>query len=154
MSGRAVASGYILRPPESPEDWAAYHEIRRRAIFEAYLPDKVYQVDHPDEQAEGNFPLVLTKDGKIVGCVRVDLYDAERAALRLLAVAPEAQRQGHGEALLALIDDFVRSHGRRRIVLHGNPETVGFYLRNGYVEEVWADDPALEEASVDVAKNL
>ena len=115
MGKRSLAPGYVLRPPESPDDWSAYHEIRRRAIFEAYFPQVAYQFDHPDEGKEGNFPLVLVEDDTVVGTVRIDLFDAVRAALRLVAIVPEQQRKGHGTALLRLAEDFARRHGRQCI---------------------------------------
>lgn len=155
---RSLAPGYVLRPPTSPDDWTAYHEIRRRAIFDVYHRDVAYKIDHPDEDKRGNFPMVLVTDGMIVGTVRVDLVDADRAALRLVAIAPEEQGRGHGAVLLKLAEDFARRRGRRRIVLHGNPPTIGFYLQHGYVEAPWEDDPALGDSivsnSIGVAKDL
>ncbi len=153
MGKRSLAPGYVLRPPESPDDWSAYHEIRRRAIFEAYFPQVAYQFDHPDEGKEGNFPLVLVEDDTVVGTVRIDLFDAVRAALRLVAIVPEQQRKGHGTALLRLAEDFARRHGRQCIVLHSNSAAIGFYLQHGYVEASWEDDPALGD-SVNIEKDL
>lgn len=148
-----ATDGYVLRPPATDAEWAAYHDIRRRALFAPFHPEVAYDPDHPDERDPRNHPLVLVKDGAVIGTLRIDCLDAERAALRLFAVAPGRQGMGHGRALLRLAEDFVRRGGRRRIVLHGNPEAIGFYLGNGYRRMPWDDDAALGE-SVDLAKDL
>ena len=46
---------YRLSRPASPEEWAAYHAIRRLVAFEA--GENVE--DDPDEYAPGHFPLLL-----------------------------------------------------------------------------------------------
>ena len=76
----APETDHILRAPEGPEEWAAYHTIRRTALFEPYHPEIVYDPDHPDERAPGNHPLVLVKDGDVVGTIRIDLIDAANPA--------------------------------------------------------------------------
>jgi len=50
---------YALRRVRSPQEWAAYHAIRRQAIFAALLPGQAYDETDPDEVAPGNFPHVL-----------------------------------------------------------------------------------------------
>jgi GNAT superfamily N-acetyltransferase len=144
---------YALRAPESRAEWDAYHVIRQQALFEPYHPNVTYVRNHPDESKPGHYPLVLTAEGEVVGTVRVDLLDQARAALRLVAIHPDRQRQGLGAVLLDLAEDFIRRRGRRRVVVHGNPATIGFYLDNGYVECLWDDDHAMA-GHIDVAKDL
>jgi hypothetical protein len=68
---------YALRCVRSPQELAAYHAIRRQAIFAALLPGQAYDETDPDEVAPGNFPHVLLHDGKIVGAISLD--QAEQA---------------------------------------------------------------------------
>ena len=149
-----AAGGHVLRSPKGTAEWSAYHAIRRRAIFETYLPEVAYDPDHPDETGPGRRSLVLVTEGEVVGTVRVDLLDDERAALRLVAIDPDRQREGHGSVLLRLVEDFIRSERRSRVILHGNPETIGFYLTKGYAEAPWADDVSMAGEHVDLAKEL
>ncbi len=145
--------GSILRAPESREEWDAYHVIRQKAIFEPYYPNATYVRDHPDEGRREHYPLILVVDGEVVGTLRIDLLDDERAALRLVAIRPDRQRHGHGSALLRLAEDFIRRHGRRRVVVHGNAAVIGFYFDNGYVERPRDDDVAPAQ-QFNIAKDL
>jgi GNAT superfamily N-acetyltransferase len=45
----------------------------------------------------------------------------DEAGFRMLAVAPEAQGRGVGEALAAACIDLARAAGKRRLVLHSTP---------------------------------
>ena len=153
MAPPGDTKGYLLRAPATDSEWAAYHRIRRTALFEPYHPEVVYDPKHPDEHAAGKHPLVLIKDGRVIGTIRIDDFDAERAAFRIIAIDRAHQGRGHGAALLRLAEDFARRLGRRRVVLHGNPPNVEFYLRNGYREAAWDDDVALGD-SIDLVKEL
>ncbi len=142
-----------MRAPESRDEWDACHVIRQKAIFELYYPNVTYVRDHPDEGRPEHFSLVLVADGEVVGTLRIDLLDEARAALRLVAIRPDRQRHGHGAVLLRLAEDFIRRHGRRRVVVHGNAAAIGFYFDNGYVERP-RDDDAAPAQQFNVAKDL
>ncbi len=40
---------HALLPPRSAAEWAAYHAIRRDAIFAVHLPEQAYDENDPDE---------------------------------------------------------------------------------------------------------
>ena len=71
-----LPGNYSLRPVQTPQEWIAYHAIRRDAIFAPLLPGQAYDERDPDEFKPGNLPHVLVRDGEIVGTVRIDLIDA------------------------------------------------------------------------------
>jgi hypothetical protein len=72
---------YALRPLRSPQEWAAYHAIRRQAIFAALLPGQLYDEADPEETAPGNFPHVLLHDEDRGRCAhRSDWVKPSRAA--------------------------------------------------------------------------
>src|SRR5262245_26710791 len=150
----AKAQDYLLREVESAEDWAAYHAIRRDAIFAVYRPGQAYDPDHPDETKPDNFPHVLVLDGEIIGTVRIDFLDDTRAALRLIGICNDRQGQGHGAMLLRLAEDIVRQHGRRTIVINATVPALRFYLSHGYREGDWPDDLCLLPDLIRIGKRL
>jgi hypothetical protein len=106
---------YALRCVRSPQELAAYHAIRRQAIFAALLPGQAYDETDPDEVAPGNFPHVLLHDGKIVGAISLD--QAEQA-FAWWASGAIFQRQGHGRVLLRLAQDAARRLGKTAIIIN------------------------------------
>ncbi|HUB12658.1 MAG TPA: GNAT family N-acetyltransferase [Acetobacteraceae bacterium] len=126
---------FHLRPPETPAEWETYHRIRREVLLEA----QKYAMEHPDEHAPGHHPMLLWRDLKPVGSIRIDIDDAGRAGLRLVAVDPDLQKQGCGRALLSLAEAFARERGCTHAVLYATLDAVGFYAKAGYQEEDWDD---------------
>jgi GNAT superfamily N-acetyltransferase len=150
----ATVERYTLRPVRSPREWAAYHAIRRDAIFAALLPGQPYDEHDPDEFAPDHFPHVLIHDGDIVGTVRIDLIGKKGAGLRLISVRGDLQRQGHGRVLLRLAEQTARTFGKTEIVINAHPSALAFYLANGYREGDWGDLGPLRPTLIRVGKRL
>jgi GNAT superfamily N-acetyltransferase len=127
---------YRLSRPASAEEWAAYHDIRRRVAFESGES----MDDDPDENAQGHFPLLLRLGGVPIGAIRVDSLNDGDAALRLVAIDPAHQGMGHGRMLLREAEGFARDIGCRRAVVYATPEAAGFYMAAGYSEDEFDDN--------------
>ncbi len=145
---------YSLSPVRSTQEWAAYHAIRREAIFAALLPGQTYDENHADEFKSGNHPHILRYDSNIVGTVRIDLIDETQAGLRLIGIHPASQRQGHGAALLRLAEQAARSFGRSEVVINAHPTSLTFYLANGYAEGDWRDAGPVHPGLIRVGKRV
>jgi GNAT superfamily N-acetyltransferase len=127
---------YRLSRPASPEEWTAYHYIRRRVAFEAGEDIE----DDPEERAPGHHPLLLKRGACPIGTIRVDSLSNGDAALRLVAIDPDHQGEGHGRVLLREAEGFARDIGCRRAVIYATPESAGFYAAAGYNEDEFDDN--------------
>ena len=145
---------YALRPARSPQEWCAYHAIRRDAIFAALLPGQAYDEHDPDEFERGHRPHVLVRDGEVIGTVRIDLIGDTQAGLRLIAIRRDLQRQGHGRVLLRLAEQTALAFGRTEIVINAHPTSLTFYLANGYREGEWRDAAPVPATLIRVGKRL
>ena len=145
---------YRLHPVRSSREWAAYHAIRRDAIFRTLLPDQAYDEHDPDEFAPDHFPHLLLRDGEVLGTVRIDLIGKSAAGFRLIGIRPDVQRQGHGRALLKLAEEAARALGKTEIVINAHPSSLDFYLANGYRGGEWADRGPIPSGLVRVGKRL
>lgn len=65
---------------------APYHDIRRIELFERYDPHIRYHPGIADEDAPNHLGHVLLLDREVVGTMRIDLIDRQRAGLRLVAI--------------------------------------------------------------------
>ena len=145
---------YTLRPARSPQEWCAYHAIRRDAIFAALLPGQAYDEHDPDEFERGHRPHVLVRDGEVIGTVRIDLIGDTQAGLRLIAIRCDLQRQGYGRVLLQLAEQAARAFSRTEIVINAHPTSLPFYLANGYRESEWRDAAPVPASLIRVGKRL
>lgn len=137
-----------LRVVETDDEWAAMHDIRRRVLF---APDRhanvTYDDNHPDDHAEGNVPHILMLDEQPIGILRLDLK-GDHAMVRLVAIAPEHQRNGYGELMEKMLAEKAWQLGIKQLRLNSAPDAVGFYEKTGWRKETW--DP---EELVGIASN-
>src|SRR5262249_45019146 len=120
-----------LKHLASDGDWAAYHAIRRRVLFEL-RGNFAYDDHHPDERRAGHHPFLLWDAGSPVGTIRIDV-DQERAIFRRVAIRVDLQRRGYGRQLLQAAEAFARQEHCTRVESHVDLDAVGFYERCGFV---------------------
>ena len=128
---------YALTLVATEADWLALHELRRATLFApGRHPGIVYDDNHPDDHAPGHVPYLLVADGACIGMVRLD-FRGETAVVRLVAISPNLQRQGHGSVLDRLVVEVARARGVRMLVVNSAPDAVGFYEKLGWHRHVW-----------------
>jgi ribosomal protein S18 acetylase RimI-like enzyme len=82
--------------------------------------------------------VLVRRSGKppaLVGCVAVEMRDAARCTMSMLAVGPERQASGLGRALLADAERFAASKGAtvaRIAVVQQRHSLIDWYERRGY----------------------
>lgn len=153
LRGSLESSDYSLVSPVEPHEWRAYHDIRRRVLFEARGLFGVYDETRPDERAAGNHPKLLRHRGDAVGVVRIDIVGTV-ALLRRVAVRSDVQRHGHGRMLLSLAENFARHNGCERLASHVATDAVEFYRKCGFsIEPERVTGPSGHDA-VFMAKQL
>ena len=81
--------------------------------------------------------LVGEADGRIIASVMTG-HDGHRGWLYYLAVEPGLQKNGHGRAMVAAAEDWLKARGAPKIMLMVRPENEqvrAFYGALGYEEE-------------------
>jgi GNAT superfamily N-acetyltransferase len=120
-----------LKSPTTDADWATYHAIRRRVLFELRGNGSAYDEHHPDETRPGHHPLMLWVAATPVGTIRIDV-DGARAIFRRVAIREDLQRRGYGRRLLEAAEQFARQQHCTRIESYVDPNAVGSYERCGF----------------------
>lgn len=121
-----------LVSPNTDAEWSAYHDIRRRVLFEDRGRFGVYDEQHPDEYATGNHPKIAKIGEQAIGVIRIDIA-ADAAHFRRVAIDTPFQRQGYGTQMLLLAEKFVRDNGLTLIYSSVDRAAVHFYIKCGYL---------------------
>jgi GNAT superfamily N-acetyltransferase len=148
---------YELRRVETPDDWRAMHDIRRRTLFtQERHPGVAYDENHPFDRDPSHQPFVLWLDGRPIGVVRLDDRGEGDGVVRLVGILPELQGQGHGRVLGTLIEAEGRRRGMRRLMLNADPSAIGFYERMGWQTANWdaSELAGIASACVQMVKPL
>lgn len=126
-----------LRSPASPDDWAAYHAIRRHVLFELRGRFGEYDANHPDEHRANNYPRILVHEGEVIGVIRIDVASPQ-ATFRRVAVREDSQRQGYGRQLIRFAEAFALAQSCHEVVSFVDEAAIGFYQRCGFVRSAAA----------------
>jgi GNAT superfamily N-acetyltransferase len=111
---------------DDPDYFAELEDVAGRAAVALVL----VAVDDNDGRLLGGATYVSGVDNPLA-----EFHDASGAGLRMLAVAPDAQGRGVGEALVRACMDRARADGRTRLLLHTTswmPAAHRLYARLGF----------------------
>lgn len=97
-SFRDVAEKYFLTPENCPTHPSNYTPVRVEADF-----------------VKGVRYFVLEDEGKVCGCVAMEVVGPEHCYLERLAVLPEYRRKGFGDTLVQCVVEQARALGLKRI---------------------------------------
>lgn len=122
---------YELRRVQSPEDWVAYHRIRRAILFEARGRSD-YNENRPEERDPNNHPLLLLFNGVYIGTLRLDYVAPNLGGIRLFAIDKAFQRKGHGKHFLVLLEKRATSLGITTFEVNSAPEAASYWRRQGF----------------------
>ena len=128
-----------LKPVTTAEDRTAMHAIRRATLFGPDRPGGpvVYDENHPHDLDPANQCFLFLSNGEPIGVVRLDPRAGNEGIVRLVAIVPTLQRQGHGRVLGELVEAEARRRGMVKLALNARADAVGFYERMGWAHEVW-----------------
>lgn len=139
--------GYELVEATEPDDWLAYHAIRRQELFEAKGRHGIYDPNRPDERLPGMHPYLLKFDGKPIGTTRLDIREDGSCVFRLVAVTAAEQGRGHGRVLGTMVEERARAFGAQVALVNAAPTAVGYYEATGWERHVWDEAELVSIAS-------
>ncbi|MGZ9409052.1 MAG: GNAT family N-acetyltransferase [Methylocystis sp.] len=84
--------------------------LRRTVLWEAKGRHN-YNENHADERIKANHPLLLKLHDRPIGTVRLDEAGHRSGVVKLVSIAPDVQRSGHGSVLSSLIEAYARRLG-------------------------------------------
>jgi N-acetylglutamate synthase-like GNAT family acetyltransferase len=127
---------YQLVRVTTESDWREYHALRRHVLWEA-RGRSGYDDARPAEYVATNTPLLLKLNGRPIGTVRLDNLGDHRGVVRLVAIATDVQRQGHGRILSELVEGYARHLGLNTLFVNADRDAVGYYQKMGWENYVW-----------------
>ena len=121
---------FEIDQPESPEQIAAYYDLRWRILRAPWNQPRGSEQDEWESQAE--HVTASVESGQLVGVGRLHFNDTAEAQIRYMAIEPDFQRGGIGRAIVERLEQLAIAKGAKRITLNARENVVGFYERLGY----------------------
>lgn len=122
----------IIKPPETPEEFERYRDLRWKILRAPYNQPKITE---QDDAGTVDYPIMVCKDdGFPIGVGRAHFISEDEAQIRSISVEPEWEGKGIGTIVLKELEKIVSSKGARRIIIHARNSAIEFYRKNGYKE--------------------
>jgi len=120
----------IVRPPETPEEFQRYRDLRWKILR---APHNQPKITEKDDAGTKDFPIMVCEvDGIPIGVGRAHFVSEHLAQIRSISVEPEWEGKGIGSIVLSALEKIVTEKGARRIIIHARNNAIEFYIKNGY----------------------
>lgn len=116
--------------PATAADFDAYYQLRYQVLRAPWHQPPGSERAADDEQA--THALLVDAAGQALGVCRLHLQSPQQAQIRFMAIHPDYQGRGLGQALLAYMEQQARNQGASAISLQARENAIGFYARCGY----------------------
>jgi GrpB-like predicted nucleotidyltransferase (UPF0157 family) len=124
-------------------EWEAAKQYRNKYFFDPLSISDPYTWTFENPE---HVHLVLYQGIDIMGYAHIQLWQDQRAALRILVIDENHRQQGLGSQFLQLCEQWLKRIGIKSLHDEARPNVVSFYRRNGYTEMPF-DDPSGEPPS-------
>lgn len=120
----------IVRPPQTPEEFERYRDLRWRVLRAPWNQPRGSEVDEIESKA---FPIMVCEvDGIPIGVGRIHFNSEIEAQIRSMAVETQWRSKGIGSIVLTELEKIAADKGAKKIILHARENAVKFYEKNGY----------------------
>lgn len=118
-------------------EWRAVRFLRQKYFFDKIPVSDPYTWTF-DHKAHIHFVFYLGTI--IIGYCHIQLWDDNRAALRIIVIDEDYRNQGMGSCLLENIEVWLRQQGIAKLQIQSSQAAYHFYLQHDYIKMEF-DDP-------------
>lgn len=113
---------------QEPE-WAAARLYRQKYFFDklAIMDPYTWTFNHPE-----HVHFILYYGTSVCGYAHIQLWPQARAALRIIVIDEPYRKQGLGIKFLGFCEQWLADKGYRTLHIEASPESLNFYIKQGY----------------------
>lgn len=128
-------------------EWKAVRYFRDTYFFGPYgINDPYTWTFQHDEHVH----FVLYQATNIIGYAHIQRWPANRVALRIIVIDEPQRNKNSGSVLLQCIEAWLKTVGIKSIHVESRKSSLGFYLKNGYVNMPFGDPDGHESHPDDI----
>ena len=102
----------------------------RQAVLRAPLGMNLYEEDLTSELDAQFF--IYSAGNEIIGCILALPTDYNTLRLKQMAVSPDHQKKGIGQALIEAVETFATANGYTKLFFHARESAIPFYEKLGF----------------------
>jgi GNAT superfamily N-acetyltransferase len=129
----------------TPQEWKAARYFRDKYFFG---PNGIEDPYTWTFQHDEHVHFILYQDADIIGYAHIQRWPEHRVALRIIVIDKHQRNNNSGSVLLQFIEKWLKTLGIKSIHTESRKSSLGFYLKNGYIDMPF-DDPEGHESHPD-----
>ncbi len=143
--------GWRMVKALTEQEWKAVRFLRQTYFFRTKEDPYSWTFTHPD-----HIHFVFYKKADIIGYAHLQLWPANRAALRIIVIDEAERKLGWGSQFLRLCERWLAHQGFKKLLVQSSPEAYPFYQKQGYTEMPFNDPEGYESdpQDIDIGKYL
>lgn len=122
---------FVLKIPQTREDFKAYYALRYKVLREPWGHPKGTEKDDYEPISE-HFMAVDEATSEVLGVIKLFEKSPGIGQVSHLAVATEHQHQGIGRFLIAAVEKTARENGYQRLGAMARVTATAYFERHGY----------------------
>lgn len=121
--------GITIKTPQTEKEWEDYFDLRYRVLRKP--------LDQPlgSERNEGDetgIHFAVYDNRQLKAIARLDQSDEKITQVRFVAVEANSQGKGYGRLIMEATEQFAKSEGNTKMILHARDYAVDFYTKLNY----------------------
>lgn len=129
-------------------EWEAAKHYRNKYFFEPKSLEDPYTWTFTHEDHKH---FALYQGVEIVGYAHVQLWPGKRAAIRMMVIDEARRGQGHGSALMHLLEQWLKLHNYKSVHIESAPAAYNFYTKLGFLPMAFNDPGSYKSDPEDIA---
>lgn len=121
-----------IREPNSDVEWAAYYDLRYRALRQPLGKPRGTERDVGDTDTGSKHFALFADDDTLCAIARLDAPKPRIAQVRFVAVDATHRRCGYGTHIMRAVEEAARARGDVWMVLHARDYAMDFYISLDY----------------------
>lgn len=143
--------GWRMVQALTDREWSAVGNLRQRYFFKGKEDPYTWTFNHKD-----HVHFVFYKNARIIGYAHLQLWQEQRAALRILAIDESYRNLGYGSQLLKLCERWLTHKNYKSLFVQSTKAADEFYRKEGYIPVPFNDPEGYkgDPQDVEIGKTL
>lgn len=125
-----IPNGYLVGDPFQHGQEKSYYDLRWKVLREPWNQPRGTEKDEQEQDAFHR--MVMSPEGKVVACGRLQLNSPREGQIRYMAVDPGFRNMRLGAAIIYELETLATEAGATQVILQARENAVEFYSSCGY----------------------
>lgn len=121
--------GITIKSPYTEKEWEDYFDLRYRVLRKP-LDQPLGSERNDGDETGTHFAVYDNRQLKAIA--RLDQSDEKITQVRFVAVEANSQGKGYGRLIMEATEQFAKSEGNTKMILHARDYAVDFYTKLNY----------------------